>query len=95
MNTKYKWKGPLSLSFGYSDGSYLNIEIKHSSGDQKVQENVEKCRLIIKNKNKDNDFSIGWSDISTNESDSIRFPSIMSTPEEVLEVLKSIENFSK
>jgi hypothetical protein len=51
MNTKYKWKGPLSLSFGYNDGDYLNTEIENGSGDQEVQENIEKCRSIIKEKN--------------------------------------------
>ena len=95
MNTKYKWKGPLSLSFGYNDGDYLNTEIENGSGDQEVQENIEKCRSIIKEKNENDGFSIGWSDISTNESDSIRFPSTMSTPEEALKFLKAVENFSK
>ena len=95
MNSNQQWKGPLSLSFGYNDGSYLNTEVSIGSGDQEALEEINKCRLILKSQKKNEGFSIGWSDLSTNEGGAIQFPSIISTNADAKSFLKSLETFIK
>jgi hypothetical protein len=95
MSTNYQWKGPLSLSFGYDDGDYHNTEITRGSGDQEVLREIKQCRTILKKGKKAGGFSIGWCDTATDASDSLRFPSIMSTRENALELLKALEDFNQ
>ena len=85
------WKGPLSLSFGYDSGDYLNTNVARSSADQEVLEAIATCRgLLKKKKQKGSGFSIGWHDLDT---DIGSYTNSGHDPAEVLGILDALERF--
>jgi len=88
------WIGPLSLSISFNSGDYCNTELDKGVLDDEVNESLNECEEILSLGDPgDRGLSIGWVDLSNDEGDSIRYPSILSSKEDILQVIQNIRQF--
>ena len=59
-----RWEGPLSLSFGFNDGSYVNANLTKGIKDSEVLRAILRCKNFLKKPKKEDGFVIGWEDLS-------------------------------
>jgi hypothetical protein len=59
-----RWRGPLSLSIGFEDGSYVNANLTKGIEDYRVLEAILRCKKFLKKPKKEDGFVIGWVDLS-------------------------------
>lgn len=59
-----RWQGPLSLSIGFEDGSYVNANLTKGIEDYGVLEAILRCKKFLKKPKKEDGFVIGWEDLS-------------------------------
>jgi hypothetical protein len=59
-----RWRGPLSLSIGFEDGSYVNANLTKGIEDHGVLEAILRCKKFLKKPKKEDGFVIGWEDLS-------------------------------
>ena len=59
-----RWSGPLSLSIGFEDGSYVNANLMKGIEDYGVLEAILRCKKFLKKPKKEDGFVIGWEDLS-------------------------------
>ena len=88
------WEGPLSISIGFSDGDYCNANLSKGTTHDECLDALQKCDEILAMEDAgERDLSIGWVDLSNDEGDSIRYPSIMSDKEDVVKVVNDVRQF--
>lgn len=88
------WSGPLSISIGFNDGDYCNAELCKGTTHDECLDALQKCDEILAMEDPgESGISIGWVDLSNDEGDSIRYPSIMSTKEDVTKVVNGVRQF--
>ena len=88
------WCGPLSLSISFNSGDYHNTEVEKGVCDDIVIESLNECEEILSLSDPgDKGLSIGWVDLSNDEGGSIRYPSILSSADDVHKVILSIRQF--
>ena len=59
-----RWRGPLSLSIGFEDGSYVNANLTKGNENTEVLAAILRCKDILKKPRKGDGFRIGYSDLS-------------------------------